>query len=143
MALIAVGVMLVVAVVFYVIGRMQGRAPVPALEARASGAEAQAAFVEDRALLNEALALTYRAVLDLDDRNFGLANERLHAAARVLNGLSGVDGTAVDELRRQMAETNLAVAEDLAGQRARVLAFAAEIEALLQDRPPDASPPAE
>jgi hypothetical protein len=136
--------MLVVAVVFYVIGRMQGREPVPALEARASASEAQAATVQDRALLYEALALTYRAVLDLDDRNFGLANERLRAAARVLDGLSGVDGAAVDQLRRQMAGTNLAVAEDLAGQRARVLAFAAQIEALLQDRPPDAPvPPAE
>ena len=134
-ALIAVALLLVVAVLFYFIGRMQGREPVPALEAQASAAEAQLAAVQDRAYLNEALALTYRTTIDLDARNFGTANERLHAAARALDALSGVDGTEVDELRGAMAEVDLTVGVDLAQQRAQVLVFAEEIEALRQDRP--------
>jgi hypothetical protein len=138
--LVALAVVLVAALVFFFVGRMQGRAPVPALEARAAAAEAQLAAVQDRARLNEALALTYRAALDLDARNFGLANERLRAAARALDGLSVVDGTEVDELRRALAAHDVTVAADLAAQRARVLEFAAQIEALRQDRPPDAPP---
>jgi len=143
-ALVAVALMLVVGVLFFFIGRMQGREPVPTLEAQAAGAEAELAAVRDQARLSEALALTYRAALDLDARNFGTANEHLHAAAAALDGLSIVDGAAVDELRRGMAETNLAVAADLAGQRARVLQFAEQIEALRQDRPANSpAPPAE
>ena len=131
-ALIAVGVLVVVAVVFYLVGRSKGAAPIPELEARASAAEAQFAAVQDRAKLNEALALVYRTTMDLDARNFGTANEHLHAAARALDGLSGVDGNGVDGLRRTMAETDLTVAADLQQQRARVLHFAEQIESLLQ-----------
>ncbi|HLT47453.1 MAG TPA: hypothetical protein VK002_09520 [Rubricoccaceae bacterium] len=133
-ALIAVAVMVVVAVVFYFVGRMQGREPLPALESRVEASEAQLVALRDRALLHEALALTYRTTVDLDARNFGTANERLRAAARALDGLSGVDGTEVDELRRAMAETDLTVSADLAQQRAQVLLFAEEIEALLQNQ---------
>lgn len=139
-ALIALALLLVVAVVFYFVGRAQGRGPVPVLEQRAAEAEAGVAAVHDRARLAEALALTYRTTLDLDARNFGIANEHLHAAAAALDGLSGVDGTAVDELRRRMAETDLAVAADLAAQRAQVLAFAEEIETLRQDHPEPGGP---
>ncbi|MDX1419277.1 MAG: hypothetical protein R3181_04870 [Rubricoccaceae bacterium] len=132
-ALVAVALMLVVGVLFYAIGRIQGAEPVAGLEARAEAAEAELAAVQDRAQLHEALALTYRATVDLDARNFGTANSRLRAAARALDGLSGVDGTAVDGLQRAMAETDLTVAADLAQQRAQVLVFAEEIEALLAD----------
>ena len=135
-ALIVVAVMLVVGVLFFFIGLIQGKKPIPDLESRTAAAEAQLGVVQDRAALNEALALTYRTTIDLDTRNFGLANDRLHAAAAALNGLHMADGTAVDDLRRAMAETDLTVGTDLAVQRAQVLTFAQEIEALRQDVPP-------
>ena len=135
---ITVGVMLLVGILFFFIGMLQGKKPIPELETRAMQAEARLASAQDRARLMEALALTYRTALDLDARNFGTANGHLHQAARALDGLSATDGGGVDELRRLMSETDVTVAEDLAGQRARVISYAQELSDLLEQ---DGAPP--
>lgn len=42
-----------------------------------------------------------------------------------------MDSAALEQLRQQIATTDLRVASDLAGQRARVLEFASQIASLL------------
>ena len=133
-ALVAVAVMLVVGVLFYLIGLTQGREPIAELEERVAVAKSAQAAAEDRAMLNRALALTYRAAIDLEERNFGTANEHLESASHSLANLTESDASR--SLRSQMVQANLEVADDLSAQRARVLAFATAIEAL---RTPGAS----
>ena len=140
--LATLGVMLAVGVILFFVGLMQGKKPIPDLEERAALAEARLVSSQDETRLHKALALTYRAALDLDARNFGTANDHLQLAARALDGLSETDGTGVDELRRLMTETNINVAEDLEGQRARVVSYAQELNDLIQqdEAEPDAQP---
>ena len=132
--LATLGVMLAVGLILFFVGLMQGKKPIPDLEERAALAEARLASTQDEVRLQKALALTYRSALDLDARNFGTANDHLQLAARALDGLDLTDGTEVDELRRLMTETNINVAEDLEGQRARVVSYAQELSDLIAQR---------
>ncbi|NNF58253.1 MAG: hypothetical protein HKN04_08420 [Rhodothermaceae bacterium] len=140
--LATLGVMLAVGVILFFVGVMQGKKPVPRLRDQVALAQARLASSQDEARLHKALALTYRSALDLDERNFGTANDHLQLAARALDGLSETDGTGVDELRRLMAETNINVAEDLEGQRARVVSYAQELSDLIAqaEAEPEAQP---
>lgn len=130
--LATVGVMLLVGLILFFVGLLQGKKPIPELEQRAVAAEAVLAQTQDEARLWSALAYIYRASADLDARNFGTANENLHQAARSLDGLQATDGAGVDELRRLMADTDLTVAEDLEAQRARLLSYAQELDAYIE-----------
>ncbi len=138
--LATVGVMLLVGAILFFVGLLQGKKPLPELEQRTQAAEAVLAQAQDEARLWQALALIYRASSDLDARNFGTANEHLHAAARALDGLHATDGPGVDELRRLMAETDLTVAENLEAQRARVLSYARELDAHIGEATSDPAP---
>jgi hypothetical protein len=142
--LATLGVMLAVGLILFFVGLMQGKKPVPELENRVAQAEAQLASSQDETRLQKALALTYRSALDLDARNFGTANDHLQLAARALDGLDLTDGTGVDDLRRVMAETNINVAEDLEGQRARVVSYAQELnDLIMQQEQTRSAPPTE
>lgn len=122
----------------FAIGYFQGRSPIGDLQERAEMAETRAATAESRSQLMEALALTYRTVLDLDARNFGTANERLQEGARVLGGVdtpradtSTVDASRLSALQDDMMGMDINVALDLDTQRTRVLGFAERLNRLM------------
>jgi hypothetical protein len=113
------------------------------LRERAAMAEARAAAVESRTHAFEALSLLYRTAIDLEARNFGVANDRLEAAATALGRADRATlGADLGDLRERMAGTNLVVAEDLSTQRTMVLGFARELNEALDRAPlaPTAAP---
>lgn len=91
-------------------------------EARAGESEARTAALEARLHAHEALALLYGTLLDVDARNFGIANERLDAATAALRRVNpeafGAGAEELDVLLGELAALNVRVAADLAGQRA-------------------------
>lgn len=134
------------AAMFYVVGRWQERgraeaareewiAQAASLEQEVARTRESLSAAETRIALLRARALLFEAALELERRNFGTANERLNAAAARLSALRGeapgVDSAALEQLRQQIATTDLRVASNLAGQRARVLEFASQIASLL------------
>jgi hypothetical protein len=126
----------------FFIGFATGSAPVDQLadrveqaETRAGQAEAEAATLEAELAAQRSLALLYRAMLDMDARNFGIANERLGQVAAILDLMDpdplGVDVDAFESLRSDVAAMDVRVAEDLAAQRAAVTALARRLEELV------------
>jgi len=107
------------------------------MEARAGETATRAATLEARLHASEALSLLYRTLLDVDARNFGIANERLDAAAAALGRVQpealGAETAALDALVRDLAELDIRVAANLAGQRATLSGLARRLAALLGD----------
>jgi len=132
LAAAALGV-LIIATVLFLVGRTLGRKPVGALEERATAAEVARDSAATNARLLEALALTYRSALDLDERNFGTANANLQAAVAALEaaGGAGVDTAALARVKARARGMNVAVATNLEAQRRDVLALADALNALL------------
>ncbi|MEO6169432.1 MAG: hypothetical protein ABIO84_00595 [Lysobacter sp.] len=143
--LIALGIFVVVAAVLYYVGMTQGRKELAAQKTQyeqqlqqstqaldKSGAEL--ADVRNRNHLMHARVAIYQTAIDLDQRNFGVASDRLHEAADALgnigSGSSGIDVAKVATLKQTIETSDFTVAADLESQRARVLAFAAELDAI-------------
>lgn len=144
---IALVVVIVLGAGLYFAGRWQERGNAEAarevMEARLrevmderDRAQADLAAVQARLRLVQARALLFEAALDLERRNFGIANERLDAVTaqleRVRGGSGVADSAALGVLQREVAGMDLRVAENLAEQRSRVLDLAARLDALLQ-----------
>lgn len=104
------------------------------LEARLAEIETAHTTAESRIALLRTRLGVQRTLIDLDQRNFGTANERLEAAAATLQAadpaLLGIDPPVLAEVREQMMATHLVVASDLEAQRLGLLELAARLEAL-------------
>lgn len=136
------GGLLLLALVVFGVGWMVGARPIDTLSRDVEEAEARA---EANALLAEglearldayrALSLLYRTMLDVDARNFGTANERLDEAAAALAQVDpnaiGPAGTDLEDLRRELGELDLRVAEDLAQQRDTLAELARRLAVIL------------
>lgn len=109
-------------------------AEMAALSAQHAECETALAAADARIALLRTRLGVQRALTDLDQRNFGLANERLIAAATLLQAadpaLLEVDPVALGAVREQLAATSLMVASDLEAQRLGLLELAARLEAL-------------
>lgn len=109
-------------------------AEITTLTTRHAECETALATADARIALLRTRLGVQRALTDLDQRNFGLANERLKAAAAVLQtanpALLGIDPLVLGGVREQMIATNLVVASDLEAQRLGLLELAARLEAL-------------
>ena len=82
-----------------------------------------------------ASAALYRASADLDDRNFGTANEHLQEAADAMAKAAAAGDGADPEIARLstvLGQMDINVATDLAAQRSSVLQLAAQIDSLAQ-----------
>ncbi len=129
---IIAGGVLVLVLIAYFVGLMQGRGPIAGLEEEVAVArqaqqelQAQLGREEARTRMTEALALLYRATLDLDERNFGTANARLQQAAQTLAQIDpAAAGAEVQQLRQEISAMNVEVAANLQAQRSRILSFA-------------------
>jgi hypothetical protein len=123
----------------YGIARYQARGELAAERAACSqqlqnvGQRMGAAEATNR-LLQARIAL-YRSLVDLDQRNFGLANTRVREAAAALAALDpaalGIDTARLDTVRQEVAATNIDVALNLEEQRNRLLGIAAQLDQLL------------
>lgn len=75
----------------------------------------------------------YRALNDLDQRNFGVAGDRLTAAAGRFDTIDaaalGMDPAVLASLKADLASIQVLVATDFEAQRIRLLEVAARIEA--------------
>jgi hypothetical protein len=122
------GGLLLLALVVFGAGWMMGARPIDNLnrdveqaEARAEANASLAEGLEARLNAHRALSLLYRTMLDVDARNFGTANQRLDEAAAALAQVDpnaiGPAATDLENLRRELGELDLRVAEDLAEQR--------------------------
>ncbi|MBS3896295.1 hypothetical protein [Silanimonas sp.] len=104
------------------------------LNARLAELETALATADARIALLRTRLGVQRALTDLDQRNFGTANERLKAAATVLQAadpaLLGIEPPVLAGVREQMMATHLVVASDLEAQRLGLLELAARLEAL-------------
>lgn len=148
---ITAGVILAVALAVYLAATWQerGRASatvaeleqrITALEADRDSTAADLSTAEARIQLLRARALLFETALDLERRNFGVANERLDAAserlASVDAGAAGISEPQLEALRSQIAEADLRVAEDLAGQREQILGYARQLEEMMPEGSP-------
>lgn len=111
-------------------------AELAAAEARHEECEQSLAAADARIVLLRARTEVYRALIDLDQRNFGLANERLKAATAALQALDpaalGLDPASVTILREQLEATPVVVASDLEVQRLALLELSARLGALAE-----------
>lgn len=124
------------------VGIAIGRGPVPELresarEARLAEAAAleRAGSLENRLQGEQALTLLYRALLDVDARNFGTANERVRTSAVRLGEMDpaalDLDPEELETIRADLSTFDIRVAEDLAVQRDRLTALAERLNNLL------------
>lgn len=98
-------------------------------------AEAEHAGLQasSRAGLVEVRLAIFQALHDLDQRNFGVADERLRAAAAHFDSIDaaalGLDPSLLDALQAEVAATQVLMAVDLEPLRLHLLELAARIEA--------------
>ena len=108
---------------------------VEAARAELDRAQARLAVAEGRIGLYQARSLLFEAAVDLDRRNFGIANQHLDAAAQrlaaVLTGGSDLDVETLRGLQSSIQAMDVSVATDLGAQRSRVLEFVALLDELL------------
>lgn len=104
-------------------------------EASAEASGRLAGEAEARMHAHRALSLLYRTMLDVDARNFGTANQRLDEAAAALAQVDrdaiGPAALDLEELRRELGELDLRVAEDLEEQRGTLAELARRLAAVL------------
>lgn len=129
---VRVGIIVGLALLVFLIGWFVGRGPVGELKDRAESAEQRLALASDHINMSIASSLLYQTALDLEARNFGVANGRLDEAVAALDSM-GAGGSELEALRTSMASTDFSVAADLGDQRATALGFADALNGLLSD----------
>jgi len=81
----------------------------------------------NRTYLMEARGDLYDTAVNLDERNFGMANTRLQEAAAALGKVEDTDGnlniSKIQELKQAVAKKNINVAVNLEQQRNTVLSY--------------------
>lgn len=128
---IVVGVVLVSVVIAFGAGWVLGSSGVEELERQAESATRQARLLEARRRLD----LTHVA---LEQRNFGIAEAHLRAAAQKLDAFAGDDGR-LGQLAREIAETQIGVTEDMSVQKQKIRAFINRFDEI---HPPGTAPSA-
>ena len=88
---------------------------------------------ESRAALVKVRLAIFQALNDLDQRNFGVASDRLRDAAALFDGVDaasiGLDPALLSTLKAEIAGTQVLVATDFEQQRLQLLELAARIDA--------------
>ncbi|HLV65702.1 MAG TPA: hypothetical protein VKY73_07805 [Polyangiaceae bacterium] len=124
--LIGAGVGIALLLGAYVFGRVQAQSEIDSAKQQTQAAEARAenerkisaGLRRDMARL-EARRQLHLALLALDERNFGTAQQHLRAGAKLLSE----DGSApLGEIGKRIAEKQLVATEDVGDQRAQILA---------------------
>lgn len=149
-ALIALGLAIVIGAGLYFGGLNQGRGDLAAQKTQyeqqikagktaLDQRQAELAGVRNHNHMMQARIDLYRTAIDLDERNFGIANQRLREVTDALDQIKtadgGIDTAKVAALAKSIASSNINVATNLQQQRARILDFAARLDAIAASTP--------
>lgn len=108
-------------------------AEIAASAARLAEAQRATAAAESRGALIKARLAIFQALNDLDQRNFGVAAERLRDGAALFDAVDaaaiGLDPAVLSALKAEIAGTQVLVATDFEQQRLQLLELAARIDA--------------
>lgn len=140
--LIGIVIAILIAIGLFWAGFVRGRAQVSnlnsqisSLQDQASQAKAQLLISQNHTYLLQARAALYHTAIDLDERNFGTANNRLIKAAdalgKVTQDSNNMDVNGITELRSSITALKINVAVNLEDQRKQVLDFAARLDDLM------------
>lgn len=146
--LIAVAVLILLGAALFWIGLSKGRSQLEterqSFNAQLQQSNAKAVSAEYNARLTQARFLLCRTAVDLDQRNFGLAQTHLkeaEAALRAINpGMVGIDAARFEALLKDISGTNLNVAINLEEQRNQVLNFSTRLEDMMPRPAPAVAP---
>jgi hypothetical protein len=128
-ALILLGVVAAAVGIAYGAGRMQTASRIAAAEQQASKAQQASETLEARVLRLEARRRLHLALIQLEERNFGSAEQHLKAAA-VLLERSKPEGE-LEKLRALLAQARLKAGDDIAAQRAWIVSWATHLDTLM------------
>jgi hypothetical protein len=139
--LIGAGLVSIALLAAYGLGRLHGARAEDAAEQRAGAAvekklELEAALGKMQA---EVLRLTagrklQLALTALDDRNFGIAQQHVTAAGRLLAKSSS--GGDLDRLAAELSSAKLEVTEDVGAPRSKILGWTRQLDAALPQAEP-------
>lgn len=143
-------VLILLGIALYWVGLSQGKSQLEAerknFNTQLEQTNSRLVSAEYNVRLNQARFLLCRTVLDLDQRNFGLANNHLKEAYAALGNINasmvGIDPGRFEALRKDIGATDISVAVNLEEQRGRVFTFSEQLEALLPRTPTAARPAA-
>ncbi|MEO6908957.1 MAG: hypothetical protein ABI210_13810 [Abditibacteriaceae bacterium] len=131
---------ILIAIGLYVAGLMKGRAEVSVLQSQLTQAQAHLAISQNQQYLMQADAALYHTAIDLDQRNFGTANDRLKEAAdalgKVTQDSTNLNLAGIAQLRSSITALNINVAVNLEDQRTQVLTIAMRLDNLIGDKIP-------
>jgi hypothetical protein len=123
-------VALVAVAIAYGVGRMQMTPKINSAETAASSAaagvrsaQAQVTAEHAKVLELEARRRLDLALLALDDRNFGIAQSDLKAAARLLGDAHAAPDGDLGKLKAQIEKVNVTVTQDLSAQRGQLVSL--------------------
>jgi hypothetical protein len=116
-------------------GRKQEAAQKEQCRQQLKDCDSRLAVAENQVRLLKARTALYQTAIDLDQRNFGLANAHLRETddplARLDASSLGINKASLDELRKEIAATDIQVAIDLAVQRAKIIQFGYRLDSLI------------
>lgn len=143
-------ILIFIGVALYWVGLSQGRSQLEAerktFNAQLEQTNLKLVSSEYGSRLNLARYLLCRTVLDLDQRNFGLAGNHLKEAYAALANINaamvGIDPARFESLKKEIAATEISVTANLEEQRGRVFTFSEQLEALIPRTAPPAAKPA-
>jgi hypothetical protein len=136
-------VLILIGIALYWVGLSQGRSQLETerktFTSQLEQANSKLVSSEYNTRLNLARFLLCKTVMDLDQRNFGLAHNRLNEAYAALGNINpamiGVDQGRFDALRKEMAATEINVTANVDEQRGKVFSFSEQLESLLPRTP--------
>ncbi|MGZ3451660.1 MAG: hypothetical protein ACXVEF_18760 [Polyangiales bacterium] len=145
---LAIGITVALACVgiAYGVGRMQTAGKIEDANKRASAAESASAAAASSVRVQleiekatvarlEARRRLHQALMALDDRNFGTAQEHLAAAKSWLSGAKGAD-PELTKLSTDIDALKLVATEDVGEQRTKVLAIVKRLDELVPPAQP-------
>jgi uncharacterized protein HemX len=127
-ALIVIAVVLASVGAAYGFGRLQTSSKIDAAEQKAAQAEQTAAAAETRVLRLEARRRLHLALIQLEQRNFGIAEQHLTAAGALLEKTKPQG--ELEQLRANLAGARLKASDDIAVQRTKITAWIARFDEL-------------
>lgn len=134
-ALIGAGVGLFTLLAAYGVGRMQGTQTAKQAEKRAEEAAAERQQTKEtlageqaRVERLEARRRIHLALLALDDRNFGIAQEHVSAAAKLLEKSAPQADSELAKLATELSTEKLVATEDVGVQRRKLIGWARRLD---------------
>jgi len=116
-------------------GRKQETAQKELCQQQLKDCDARLTVAENQVRILKARTALYQTAIDLDQRNFGLANAHLRETDDPLAKLDaaglGINKSSLDVLRKEIADTDIQVAIDLAVQRAKIIQFGYRLDSLI------------